>query len=395
MSDNATTVVPLVNETGIIHDLEQGIVGITSLDPAIVDLLVAATIMIIAVILAKAVKYFIVSISPRLAKRTKSSLDDEFFKAVNGPLQWLIVTLGVYLGVKTVNSLPAAIADNLNNVLIIVLLFIGAYLLSNIVNGLVNWYKKDIAHRTQSDLDDVLMPFLSKMASAVIYIVATLMSLAQLGIEITPLIASLGVVGVAVALAAQEMLSNVFGAFSIMTDRPYKTGDRILLGEGEFGDVLEIGLRSTRIKTLDGTVIVMPNANISRSRIINYSMPDTSLRFVVKVGIAYDSDVEKATAIIIDIIDKMENVLKDPKPRVYVSGFGNYSVNLTVHFWSTSYKLIDAQKDEVYRKMLKRFAVEGIEIPYPITTVMLQKPAMSASGLVVEPLNEQVKRWQQ
>jgi MscS family membrane protein len=195
--------------------------------------------------------------------------------------------------------------------------------------------------------------------------------------------------GIAIALAAQELLSNVFGAIAILSDRTYKIGDRIQVSDGMIGDVLEIGLRSTRIKTMDSRLIVIPNSDISKSDIINYSLPDAKARFDIKVGVSYDADIEKASGILLDIACNTEGVLVDPAPKVYVKDLGNFSVNLLMHVWVNDYKLSWEVPDHIYRETLKRFAMEKISIPYPTTSIILDR---QNSGFKVETINVPVKR---
>jgi MscS family membrane protein len=185
------------------------------------------------------------------------------------------------------------------------------------------------------------------------------------------LIATLGVGGIAVALAAQELLSNFFGAFAVLTDRPFRIGDRIELASGEYGDVIDIGLRSTRVKTLDNKVIIIPNADISKSRITNYSRPDPMLRYTINVGVAYDSDIEKASSILLDIAAGVDGALKDPAPLVYIDGLGEFSVNLVMLVWGKNFRQDWDIPDKVYRQVLKRFAAEGIVIPYPTHSLLV------------------------
>jgi MscS family membrane protein len=347
---------------------------------------------VLAYLLAKAVKYFVKDVAPHLVSKTQTTLDDHLLKAVNGPLQVFILAVGIYLAFATLNNLPGMLSDNLAVLLTIALVYIVAYLVSNIATALVDWYKTDIAPKTESELDDVLMPFLSKVVGIIVFIVATLMVLAILHIEITPLIATLGVGGIAVALAAQELLSNVFGAFAILSDRPYKIGDRIQIATGMVGDVVEIGLRSTRIKTLDSRLIVIPNSDISKSDIINYSLPDSRVRFDIKVGIAYGSDVEKASKLLIEAAQNTPGVLADPSPKVYVNDLGNFSINLLMHVWVNDYKLVWDVPDQIYRATLKSFAAQHIEIPYPVTSVILNRPHEPSGIVVAEALNPAVRR---
>jgi MscS family membrane protein len=388
MAGNSTSIIGSISNSTFIRGIESDVSSATGLSPAWADLIVAAAIVIFAYALAKAVKYFIVKIAPGLASKTRTSLDDHVLKAVNGPLQVFIVTVGIYVAFATLNDLPGTISDNMAAILTIALIYIAAYMLSNLATALINWYKADIAPRTESELDDVLMPFLSKAVGIIIFILASLMVLAVFNIDITPLIATLGVGGIAVALAAQELLSNVFGAFAILSDRPYKIGDRIQVSGGMVGDVVEIGLRSTRIKTLDDRLIVIPNSDISKSNIINYSLPDAAVRFEVKVGIAYGSDVEKASNILLDIAGHTDGVLKDPAPKVYVKDLGDFSINLLMHVWVKDYRLSWEVPDHIYRETLKRFAAENINIPYPVTSVILNRP----NPIAVEALNPPIKR---
>lgn len=387
MADNSTSIIESISHSAFIQGVEDGVMKATGLSQTWADLLVAMLIIVLAYLLAKAAKYFIKDIAPHLVSKTQTTLDDHLLKAVNGPLQVFIFAVGIYMACATLNEMPGLVSDNLATVLTIVLVYIVAYLMYNVCVALINWYKEDVAPKTDSELDDVLMPFLGKAAGVVVFILATLMVLGILHIEITPLLATLGVGGIAVALAAQELLSNVFGAIAILSDRPYKIGDRIQLSSGMVGDVVEIGLRSTRIRTLDSRLIVVPNSDISKSNIINYSLPDAKVRFDIKVGIAYDADVEKATVLLKDIAAHTEGVLADPAPHVYVKDLGDFSVNLLMHVWAKDYKLSWEVPDHIYREILRRFAEEKIDIPYPIQSVILNRPQIA-----VEAITPPIKR---
>lgn len=367
-----------------IDRLERKLMGITGLDQGLTDIVLAATLVVLSVILAKVVKFLVAEIAPKFVIKTQTTLDDELIKAINGPLQVFIIVLGVYLSLHVIKAMPPSLYVEINALLFVVLIFIGAYLLSNLIHGLLNWYKNDIAVKTKSDLDDMLIPLLSKATSIIIFIMAIIMVLDQLNVvEVSVLIATLGIGGIAVALGAKELLTNLFGALTILMDRPYKIGDRIEVA-GKVGDVVEIGLRSTRINTLNNEIIVIPNSEISKAKIINYSLPDSILRFKLNIGIAYDANVEKATAILMDIADNTEGVLNEPRPSVYVTELGDFSVNLSLYVWAKDYKLTWEVPDRIFRQTLKRFNKEGIEIPYPVTTLMVSGLNQEKPGVTVE-----------
>ncbi len=391
MAGNSTSIIGSISNSSIIQGAEDSVVRATGVSQGWADIIMAVAIIALSCALAKAAKYFIVKIAPGLVSKTRTSLDDHVLKAANGPLQLFIMATGICVAFATLNDLPGLVSDNLAALLTIALIYIAAYLLSNLATALISWYREDVAPKTDSELDDVLMPFLGKAAGIIIFLLATLVVLGILGLgeEITPLIATMGVGGIAIALAAQELLSNVFGAFSILADRPFKIGDRIQLSDGMVGDVAEIGLRSTRIKTLDSRLIVVPNADISKSNIVNFSQPDSRVRFDINVGVAYGSDIEKATSVLLDIAAHTGGVLADPAPQVYIKDLGNFSVNLLMHVWVNDYKLCWDVPDRIYRETLKRFKAENIEIPYPVTSVILNKPQ---AGVIVEALNPPIKR---
>jgi MscS family membrane protein len=332
------------------------------------DLLAAGIVLAIFLILSVAAKRFVADVAPRLVSRTRSSLDDELLKAVKGPIQALIIVVGIYLACKTLNGLPIGIVDVLDKLASIALILLCAYFIANLIGAFIKWYVTDIAPKTGSDLDDHLMPFLRKFLAACVYVVAGIMIIG-LFVEITPLIAGLGVFGIAVALAAKEMLSNLFGAFAIITDRPFKAGDRLYMEGIGVGDVIDMGMRSTRVRTTDSRIVIVPNEKMAASRIVNLSQPNTSLRLEIKVGIGYGSDADKACAILEDIASRTPGVAKDPKPRAYVSELGDFAVAISLLVFIDTYKDDYAVPDRIYREALAIFKKEGIDIPYPTMMV--------------------------
>ena len=165
----------------------------------------------------------------------------------------------------------------------------------------------------------------------------------------------------------------MFGAFSILTDRPFKVGDRIELSNTEIGDVIDIGIRSTRLKTMDSKIIIVPNSVISKGKIINYSEPDQIVRFTINVSISYNSDIDRALSTMIDIAGKTDGVIFDPVPRAFVVALSSYSIDLVLHVWVKDYRLEFDVPDRIYREIIRRFKEENIEIPYPITTIIRQQ----------------------
>lgn len=336
------------------------------------DFLVAIIIVAIFAILSKLTKYLLHVILPRLTAKTETTLDDELIKALQRPIQLLVFVTGFTLAVHSL-EIDIAYFQPFDMLVMILYTLIGAYLVSNLVHAVVVWYSNDIAPKTKSTLDDQLLPFLDKVDRIIVFTIALLLILDRMGYQITPFLASLGVAGIAVAFAAQETLSNFFGAFSILTDRPFKVGDRIELSDTEIGDVVDIGVRSTRLKTTDNKIIIMPNSVISKGKIVNYSEPNLIVRFTIKVSISYNSDIDRALSTMIDIAKKTDGTLTDPAPRAYVSALANFSIDLIMHVWVKDYRLEFVVPDTIYREIIRRFKEENIEIPYPIMTIIKQQ----------------------
>jgi MscS family membrane protein len=362
-----------IGVTGLFDGVRQQIIASAGFSQPVADAIVAALIVAVSIALARVVKYLVSRIAPRLVSKTETTLDDEVLNAVNGPLQWLTIAAGIYLALQVVSPY-LGFGEYVDEMLVVVLIFILAYLASNLVKGLLNWYKNDLAKRTQTDVDDMLVPFLQKIIGAAIVVIAIIMALDQLNIvEVTPLITGLGVLGVAVALAAQQFLSDFFGAISIMADRPYKVGDRVRIEGIDAGDVVEIGLRSTRLRTTDNRIIIVPNAKVSKSKVINMSMRDGKISYTIRVGIAYDADVEKATRIIEEVALSTEGVLREPRPKAYVKELGDFAVKIVMFPDVSDYRLDWVVPDRIYRGIVRRFREEGIAFPTPTTNILIKR----------------------
>lgn len=347
----------------------EGLIGTyLGLSGVMAEALTAAIVLAIFLALSWIVRRFITDIAPRLVSKTRSSIDDELLKAIRTPVQVLIIVAGVYFACNTLNGLSPDIVGAIDKLAAIALILVGAYLVSNIISAFIRWYVTDVAPKTGSDLDDHLLPFLQKVVVVLVYVIAGIMVL-DLFIEVTPLIASLGVVGIAVAFAAKAMLMNIFGAMAILTDRPFKIGDRLYLDGIGATDVEDVGLWSTRVRTMDGRIVVVPNEKMASSHIVNISQPEVKLRVQLKIRISYASDAEKACAILESIASGTPGVSADPKPRAYLSELGDFAVTIMLLAYVDNYDNDLSVSDSIYRNALATFKKEGIVIPYPTVNV--------------------------
>jgi small-conductance mechanosensitive channel len=198
----------------------------------------------------------------------------------------------------------------------------------------------------------------------------------NLEINITPFLAGAGIAGLAFALAAQDLISNFFGGAIITVDKTFKVGDRIEV-DSYHGDVTVIGTRSTRIRTIDGKIVTIPNNKITSSGVVNYSEPDPKIRYTIPITVAYGSDVARVKNVLFEIVqDAIQNTnyfAADPAPKIFFQEFGDSSLKFVIYVWAKAYNIPDEVKDAINVRIAARFAAEGIEIPFPQLEVRMKQ----------------------
>jgi MscS family membrane protein len=210
-----------------------------------------------------------------------------------------------------------------------------------------------------------VIPLIENVWKVVIIAACFMLILSLWKVSITPLLASAGIMGAAVAFAAKDTIANFFGGISIFVDRPYKIGDYIVLDQGERGEVVEIGIRSTRIKTRDDILISIPNSIIANTKIINESAPIPNFRVRIRIGVTYGSDVETVEKILTEIAFENGNILKEPEPRARFREFGESSLNFELLCWIKEPAMRGRTVHELNKAIYKKFNEEGIKIPFP------------------------------
>jgi small-conductance mechanosensitive channel len=193
-------------------------------------------------------------------------------------------------------------------------------------------------------------------------------------VSVTPLLASAGLAGAAVAFAAKDTIANFLGGVSILFDRPYLVGHYVNLESGERGAVVDIGLRSTRIKTRDDILITVPNSIMANSTIVNESAPIRRFRVRIPVGVAYGSDIENVESVLMDVAAKNSGIEEEPPPRVRFRSFGDSSLNFELLCWADDPMNRGRVIHELNSAIYGRFAEEGIAIPFPQRDVHLHDP---------------------
>jgi len=346
-----------VNNTSI---LSEGVLGITG------NLL--AAIILIAGIAVAILLFLAVGWLQRKAERTESQIDDIVMAAIGTPAVVAVIVIALYFALQ-VAELPAGLEwIKESKYLEAFYIIIGAWIVSSFAYDFISVYGHRIASRTESDLDDRMIALGLVITKYVIWFAAILIILSILDIDITPLLAGAGIVTLAIALAAQDIFSNFFGGAVIAVDKPFKLHDRIKIDQ-YYGDIINVGPRSTRLKTLDNQIVTIPNSKLVDSFITNYALPDTRLKVRIPVGVAYGSDVIRVKEVILEVAhemaEKYDFILTEPKPLVFFLEFADSSLNFTLLVWTCDFSMSWDVKDVINTRIYERFAEEGIEIPFP------------------------------
>ena len=329
------------------------------------------TFIILSIILAKIIDIIFVSFLSRLTKKTKSTIDDTIINTLHKPIYYSLLFLGIRISISIDNlQLSQNIIFIISGVLKTFIILFWAKALFKSFTLLFNWYSL----KNSSNVKQKLLPLFDNIGKIIIFLGTVYFIMISWGVNPVGWLASAGVLGIVLGLAAKDTLSNLFSGIFIMMDSPYKEGDYINLDSGERGYVLNIGIRSTRIMTRDDIEITVPNSVIANAKIINESGgPHENERVRISVGVAYGTDVQTVKNILINIAQNCELVSKNFKPRVRFRQFGESSLNFELLCWieKPEYrgKTIDFLNTEIYNS----FNDQKIEIPFPQRIVHLKK----------------------
>jgi small-conductance mechanosensitive channel len=304
----------------------------------------------------------------KIAKHTKTILDDLIIKALTGPVFAIIITAGLWIAVVRLPEIEN-FTDIIHKIFITIYIFIVAVAVIRILHALLSWYSAEMAHRTKTTFDDRMIPIIRRVIDIFIYAIALMIVLSQLGIDITPMLAGLGIGGLAVALALQSTLSNFLSGTYVITDAVIQKGHYILLDSGQEGTVEDIGWRTTKIRHWQGNLIVLPNNKLADAAIIDFEKPEAPMIFTVDCGVSYDSDLEKVERVSIEvaksIMDNSPLGARDFTPLVRFKQFGDSNINFAIMLKGIDRISQYALKHDFIKALHKRFAEEGIEIQYP------------------------------
>jgi small-conductance mechanosensitive channel len=309
-----------------------------------------------------------------IAKRTATKVDDIILRILRAPVFALVLLYGI-VNSLSILGLPPEWQRLLFSVYGFTIILLLTWVAYRVFRDLLVSYGNQLAKRTRSGVNDRLVPALEKVGAVVIVLLGVLLAMQSIGTDITLFLAGFGVAGLVIAFAAQDTLSNFFAGMHIMLDRPFRAGDMIELDDGTVCRVQDIGLRSTKLYWgKSHAMIIMPNKEMANRKIVNYVRPDRRFIINVKVGVSYDSDLNRVRRAMMEVVNAHPWVLKDPgfEPIWRVLDFAESAIVVMIIVWVDD---VDHQwqlGSDLRERIKQRFDEEGIEIPFPRRVVTLE-----------------------
>ncbi len=322
----------------------------------------ALVVILIAVVLAWIFDRFISASLRKLAEKTSFSVDDHLIEHLHNPIMFSMVLLGLALAVNLL-KIPEPFDFICFSVIKTIAFIVWTVFLLRVIRSILRHVAFNDDH--VAVLHPQTLPLFENLAFIVIVVLSVYVIFSAWNVDMTAWLASAGIVGIAVGFAAKDTLANLFSGVFILADAPYKIGDYVVLDTGERGAITHIGIRSTRMRTRDDVEVTVPNAIMGNTKIFNESGgADEKSRIRAAVGVAYGSDVDQVSDILLQIALDHEEICADPEPRVRFRTFGASSLDFELMGWIEKPELRGRILHELNREIYHRFRDNKVEIPY-------------------------------
>jgi small-conductance mechanosensitive channel len=344
----------------------------------------AVVIFLISLVVAVIFNKLVFPVILRLTDWLPSNVNSRLVRGARFPLTLALVLVGGYLAVTIPLNLTADQQETIDRAAILLAIVLGVVAVASLVSSGFDWYIHHLSHRTESSLDERLLPLFRRIAVVLVYGLGAMMIINQLGQDITPLIAGLGLGGLAVALALQPTLSNLFAGTYVVTEGVVKPGDYVEMENGIAGYVMDVSWRSTRIRTFYNNLVIVPNSRFAETIITNYQEPTPAMNIIVTGGVSLDSDLYHVEQVCRDVMNEvLETSVHGVKGFGSWFGFDKFGES-NAEFW-----LFLQAKDRIasfglrtdlMERLRERFREEGIVINYPVRSLQLSPEFSQEAG---------------
>ncbi|MDO8260618.1 MAG: mechanosensitive ion channel family protein [Candidatus Magasanikbacteria bacterium] len=330
--------------------------------------LINSVLIILGFWLASYVVTILMSVLEKIASKTGTTLDDNMIKAAKLPVRYLFILLGFYYAVKYYDMELKWKDYDASDFFYALIVLLVCFTISRMLKTFFVWYESQdrISKRRGSK---TMFIFVQKVISFAVYAVALILILGHFGVEVGPLLAGLGVAGLAIALGLQETLANLFAALFLVMDKSINIGDYIQLEDGTKAFIEDVSWRSVRIRTISGNTVIVPNSVFVGQKISSYDYPESPYSMEVPVGVAYGSDLDFVESVVIKaalkVVEEMKVKAKKNPPLVRYKKFADSSIEFIVIV--TIDKVTDESpvKHALIKEIYREFKKENIEIPFP------------------------------
>ena len=322
-------------------------------------------ILAVSVLFAFLVKFIMIRVLKPLAKKTKTKIDDLIIKSISSIIFYIVLILGFKIGIQHFEfetSIYSSIVDTLFILIIVVMVL-------RVITNFSKHWMEDWALKTESTADDRLIPLIAKILKAVTIILGFFFIFDTWNINISPLLATAGIAGIAIGFAVRDSLANILGGIQLVLDKTFKVGDKVELESGEMGVIMDIGIRSTKLKTYDNEVIYIPNGSLANTKIKNFTVPDFSVRVNVNFGVEYGSDPAKVRDVVLEAVKKIDTVLEVPEPAVHFLNMSDFSLDFVARVWVENFANAYTTKLKVTEEIYNALNEAHIGIPFPTRTI--------------------------
>lgn len=329
--------------------------------------LINSILIIIAFWLGSYIITIFMKLLGKFASKTKTSLDDKMLKVIKLPIRYLAILLGFYFASQYYGLNYSWKGVSMEDVFLVLVILLVGFTFSRILKTFFTWYTDK--EKTTRKINQTMFIFIRKMISIFVYSIALLIIFGQLGIKIGPLLAGLGIAGLAIALGLQETLANLFAALFLVMDKSINIGDWIQLEDGTKAYIEDISWRSVRIRTIGGNTVIVPNSIFVGQKISSYDYPESPFFTSINVGVAYDTDleyVEKVAIRVTENVIKLEKIkVENNNPIVRFKELADSSINFRIILKVDDVRDESRVKHTLIKEIVKEFNKENIEIPFP------------------------------
>ncbi|MBP5135836.1 MAG: mechanosensitive ion channel [Paludibacteraceae bacterium] len=335
------------------------------------DILISLAFIVGAIVLGRLVRWFAEKVLPKLTAKTQTQLDDVLVEVLKAPMLFALTLVGFWIGIKRL-TLSANVMTLIGDAYRFLMVISATWFVSRAVSTFINVILKEKVNDESSKMDEHALSLIKKVSSFVIWSIGIITALNNAGVDVGALIAGLGIGGVAIALAAQDTAKNIFAGIMILFDRPFKIGELITI-DGTTGYVEDMGIRSTKLRTYSGQLVVIPNYKTADSNLTNITR-EPARRIELNLGLTYSTTPEQMKKAI-DLLNALPKSVDglEKRVKVYFTSFGDFSLNITCWYYIKKDSDLFETQSAVNLQVLDEFNAHGLDFAFPTQTLYVNK----------------------